>query len=514
MLKKGLKKLIIERVLSEPSIVHKYTGGRCSTPSGKFEKQLGNSVQRHALTKMLMLVIFLDTAKRNKVLSDDPCLFVESSSAKSSREVLITICRECMGGEGRTIKHLEHFGIHVSHVQKPLDEYEFAIDNLAIDLKDGVRLSKMVEILTNESNILSAMRLPAKSWDQKIRNVGISLTALKLMGVPNITDVTAAHIVDSHRPRIIQLLWATISHFQLSAVIESSVIEHEINKILSSRKARCNSLWKQCIEKLNQGEKQEANERIPSLLLIWCQVICSFYDVSVKNFATSFADGKVFCLLVHFYHPLLLRHQEILPTTVDLQTSLEDGAKPADDLYKEAIQNEHRNILLAESNISQLGGVPELFSDRDLFHPPEEKSVILCISYLFSRLTETREEVISTVSIQTWYRRCHRQAILKRRISAASLIFYEWKQRKNSYFQNQAKKYAKPVSVIESSYSAYRERRERHISAICLQVSSNISCAFSTKDTFILFRVFHNSNLSIILKPTELLQNCSCNQSI
>ncbi|CAN0292102.1 unnamed protein product, partial [Scytosiphon promiscuus] len=38
-------------------------------------------------------------------------------------------------------------------------------------------------------------------------------------------------------------------------------------------------------------------------LLAWCQAVCHGYGVPVRNFTTSFADGRALCLLVHHYYP-------------------------------------------------------------------------------------------------------------------------------------------------------------------------------------------------------------------
>lgn len=38
-------------------------------------------------------------------------------------------------------------------------------------------------------------------------------------------------------------------------------------------------------------------------LLVWCQAVCHGYGVAVRNFTTSFADGRALCLLLHYYHP-------------------------------------------------------------------------------------------------------------------------------------------------------------------------------------------------------------------
>lgn len=51
-------------------------------------------------------------------------------------------------GEGNVGRHLELLGYKLSHSQSPLMEFPFAISNLAVDLRDGLRLIKVAEVLT------------------------------------------------------------------------------------------------------------------------------------------------------------------------------------------------------------------------------------------------------------------------------------------------------------------------------------------------------------------------------
>jgi len=55
--------------------------------------------------------------------------------------------RECLRGEGDITKHLGYMGYTVSHVQTALDEYDFAVANLATDLRDGLRLTLVSDAL-------------------------------------------------------------------------------------------------------------------------------------------------------------------------------------------------------------------------------------------------------------------------------------------------------------------------------------------------------------------------------
>lgn len=55
------------------------------------------------------------------------------------------------------------------------------------------------------------------------------------------------------------------------------------------------------------GRGAGGDEELLSALLVWCQAVCHGYGVPVRNFTTSFADGRALCLLLHYYHPRVRR---------------------------------------------------------------------------------------------------------------------------------------------------------------------------------------------------------------
>ena len=215
MTRDSLKRIISQYILSDPDLVRQYTGGRAKTPSGRFEDKMKVRKHQHALSQIMILVFFLDRVKTQHVLADDPNLFELESQLKSSDEILVSLCQDCFSKQSSIIRHLAYDGIGVSHVQRPLDEYNFHVKNLAVDLKDGVCLAKMIDLVTQRSNLLSWMRLPASSRPLRVHNVNFALSSLRQLGVKNISDITNAHVVDAHQPRILQLLWSSIMHFEL-----------------------------------------------------------------------------------------------------------------------------------------------------------------------------------------------------------------------------------------------------------------------------------------------------------
>ena len=60
---------------------------------------------------------------------------------QTSREVLLCFSRDFLSGEGDLTKHMTYLGYTVCHIQMPIDEYDFAVMNLAVDLRDGMRLA-------------------------------------------------------------------------------------------------------------------------------------------------------------------------------------------------------------------------------------------------------------------------------------------------------------------------------------------------------------------------------------
>lgn len=109
----------------------------------------------------------MDIAKEARIIRMNPCLFCPDASLKSSKEMLLTFSKEFLQGEGDVTKHLAYLGYTVGHHQTKLEEFDYAVTNLRTDLRCGLRLAKVAELLTTE--VLEAqMRVPAISRTQKV----------------------------------------------------------------------------------------------------------------------------------------------------------------------------------------------------------------------------------------------------------------------------------------------------------------------------------------------------------
>ncbi|KAF4526502.1 hypothetical protein B566_EDAN015204 [Ephemera danica] len=113
----------------------------------------------------------------------------------SSKELLVTFSRLLLAGEGDITRHLGYMGYKVVHKQGFLDEFRYSVEHLGVDLRDGVRLVRVVELLTGKCTLSSKLRLltgkctlssklrvPPVSRLQKIHNVELALQGLQKEG--------------------------------------------------------------------------------------------------------------------------------------------------------------------------------------------------------------------------------------------------------------------------------------------------------------------------------------------
>lgn len=458
-----MKHFVVTRVLSDQTVLSKYTRGKCKIPSGKFEKQYRDEIRTLVLYRFMVLIFFLDQAKMENILDKYPRLFAKGAAVKSSQAILLTVCRDFLSAEGNFMKHLSRIGLTVSYKQDPIDEIEFNVTNLATDLRDGVRLTRMTEIVTEApvKALMTTLRLPAVSRLQKLHNVNMTLSTLRDFGIVVPEDVLAHHIVDGHREMVLKLMWSVIAHSCMTTLLKGNQVEAEIENVIRSNQARRkvqglitldlgHSLDKPCT---SDASPEDA---LKSLLFRWCQAVCSSFGLQLSDFTTSFADGKALCYLVHYYHPGAISLDEILPTTNDESKNL----SPED-----AIRNERLNSTMALRRVSDLGGIPKMLPVSDSTNPPNEKSMVLCLSYLCSRLMESSKEIFATILIQVSYRRYRSKVLLERKQEAAWLIYQFWNEHKENYFRAQQRRYASAVATLEDFIITHRHSLVRMKSA-------------------------------------------------
>ncbi|KAJ8110990.1 hypothetical protein OPT61_g6306 [Boeremia exigua] len=217
---------------------------------------------RRTTLRSLMLVLLLDQAKNADVLSG--CLFQSTSSYKTSVDVLHQLSTMLLPSHGDITRPLGHLNYKVDHVQYPLQEFTYHIDNIAVDLRDGIILTRLVELLLYPSSTLSTqpdetitiampsgelltsdvtqkdswvlsqhLKYPAIGRAQKAYNVQVALSALEgVRGLPSQAAgaVSASEVVDGHREKTLSLLWSLVGKHGLGTFVDWAHLSSETER--------------------------------------------------------------------------------------------------------------------------------------------------------------------------------------------------------------------------------------------------------------------------------------------
>ncbi|KAH8870338.1 Filamin-A [Schistosoma japonicum] len=150
-----------------------------------------------------------------------------------------------------------------------LKKADLHIDDLEIDLSDGLRLVALVEILSGHKFRHINKRPTFRT--QKLENVTTILKYLEETEGLRLISIDSSHIVDCNLKLILGLIWALILHYSISVPLiseEENVPEDDKNQI--------------------QGPKQR--------LLSWVKQ--KMPSVPVRNFTTDWNDGIAIGALV------------------------------------------------------------------------------------------------------------------------------------------------------------------------------------------------------------------------
>ncbi|KAI9984078.1 hypothetical protein PInf_005368 [Phytophthora infestans] len=517
------------------STADRHDGGNAFTNTKKNinGREYFDSLTQSFMLKFLMLVIFLDRAIERKAdkFPHFPCLFrvapltkeTASSKAQSAgksssqrreadalwvkrSQVFVTeFCRLFLASEGRIDKHLRKLGYTLKHEQTSLDEIDLEVQNLDTDLRDGVRLAKLMEALTTvpvsaatdqngetlsrPKGLSTFLRVPALSRLQKVHNVEICLhflqdkcgasvldnlkssssrgdkrngrvrvsssgfAALRGKVDEKMVENLAKDIVNGHREKTLALLWKLISCFQLQSLVDAQTMRREIENVVKRMSFRAKELFdnQQQSEPLLHTDEHECY----TLLLEWCRAVCANYSVAVSDFSTSFADGRALCYLLHYYHPMLLSKSDILVTTSD--------AHAQQMSEKTLLNNEQRHFATINDRIKQLGEVPVLMPQQyNTKNPPEDKMVVTFVCYLQSRLMDSYSEIHAACRLKRWWKSPLVRLKLHRKKSRSARVvqrfWYTSSQKRLAV--RQCRKLLRAAHVVKSTVQTCAVRRQ------------------------------------------------------
>ncbi|XP_059610908.1 protein abnormal spindle [Phlebotomus argentipes] len=204
----GLTNFILNRLFRNKALEKK------SNRSYIFTAEYGMKIKKFALKQLYLLIFLLDRAKQERIIRHNPCLFVKGARWKESMEIMTQVSSLLVTNVGDILRYLKRIGYVLEHKQTYLDEFNYAFSNLATDLRDGIRLTRVMEVILMREDLSRNLRYPAISLLQKRHNADVALLALSEAEFEIIGNITGKDIAEGHREKTLSLLWQIIYKFR------------------------------------------------------------------------------------------------------------------------------------------------------------------------------------------------------------------------------------------------------------------------------------------------------------
>lgn len=212
----GLSNFILNRFFKDPQLIKKYG----SIYSSKYTTE----IKRLILKRFFSLVYFLDQAKMQHLIAHDPCLFCKNSNFKESRDILINFTKETISAVGDITKDLKKCGYVVSYIQTYINEFDYTVTCLGSDLRDGIRLARVIEIILLVDDITTKLRVPPISRLQKLHNTKLVFDTLNNAGFQILYDICPKDIVEGCREKTLSFLWQIICNFETPRFVKAASV--------------------------------------------------------------------------------------------------------------------------------------------------------------------------------------------------------------------------------------------------------------------------------------------------
>jgi hypothetical protein len=415
---KEIRNFVNLHLLADSVIQSRFTKEQLLHPCHQAE--LKRQLREHFVHKFLCLVQILDHSRHHRLLAI-PTLFTKESKIKSSKGVLLNFCMEFLGSQSDFVKTLSVHEYHVHFEQESRHEYDYTVNDITTDLRDGTRLLRLAELLTEYSDI-SCFHRNTISRMQKLNNVSMALRAL--LGQDISADEIkkeANSIVGGNRECTLLLLWKLQYKYELRTMTDSNSVHLEATNVREEehwrgtifnesdtynlavdvpiRSADGTITYPAAVNEELDNEDFAEEDSSAYALADWCNSIAGLYGVPVHNITDSLADGRALCLIVHYYHPNVLPIASIKRTYAHL-----DGAMANVDIAH-AYDMERKNFALLKNSCKIIGGIPLMLPEIHTNNAPDVKTMTVFLGYLFSRLTESAADLRAAIRIQRSFRK-------------------------------------------------------------------------------------------------------------
>ncbi|KAF3151636.1 hypothetical protein TWF569_003764 [Orbilia oligospora] len=333
---------------------------------------------RRTILRTLLLVRLIDDAKSSGIFGD--LVFRRSSEVKSSEEVLVAVGKMVLPSLGNMAKGVKGCGYLLKVEQKSDEEYEYAIKNLRVDLRDGVRLAKVVELVLKEK--VEGILMNPKSKGEKLVNVEKVISVLYRNGVVPLGTVRSKDVVDGHREVTLSLLWAVLVEKGVKYLVDFEEVEREVTRLQTKYKT------------VEAAKEDESGEEGLDKLETWVRIVAAGKEVDVEEGIGGIMKNNVLEAVLEEYEPLIDGGNIVvttIPTEKEGRLKRQLKSFGCSDSFIKAFTPDGKTVV-------------------------NSRFVLATLAFLASRVLSSTKITRSAVKIQQWWRAVEFRKNISRRV--------------------------------------------------------------------------------------------------
>eukprot|EP00890_Picochlorum_soloecismus_P004000 jgi/Picsp_1/4600/NSC_01970-R1_asp (abnormal spindle)- microcephaly associated len=329
-------------------------------------------------------------------------------------EQAVQLCIGTMLKKSDIKRYLKYFKYSVSYCQAPRCSISMRVENVCTDLRDGMKLCKLAEVLTERCAFSKEARYPCDKRKDRIHNVSVALSCLGFETGDEEANETKK-IVDGDRRATMSLLWSSFLVYDLPKLLNVKSIMLEVDLIGSADSTiTVEGVVDDAVALYLETQLRSREVRA---VILWVYAVCMARKCSITDIFRNLGDRKLaLCSILARY-----------------------GSECIDDVKQE----EPEQVFSKLNNMLRVaGGLPDIVCQEELLKKDselDEKCLICFFSFLCKR----------TLSLQYEHR-------------AAMIIQRFWRQishRKVGYARDNLRKWVRASNIIQRNFRAYMFRK-------------------------------------------------------
>lgn len=296
-------RLALQQFIESCLLLNEDLDDHCGSPLHDRNLHCDARLWRRTMYRSLSLILLLDAAMDTCTISGS--LLQATSRFKASQSVLVEVNDLLRGSSVDALRVLRFIGYQVTYTQNLRSEYDYKVQNIAVDFRDGMRLGRLVELIESTTKLLvdgyetpqrsllgriwtnTNLRLPATTKAAKKFNIEKVLSYLnKSSYASHITHgVQASEIMDGHREQTVALLWTIVSQFGIGLMVDWDDLRSEIHRL----ELELQDMVPGDSSTTTLSISVSANTSVyHQTLKRWTTLLANKHGIPISNFSTSF----------------------------------------------------------------------------------------------------------------------------------------------------------------------------------------------------------------------------------